>query len=550
MQQLLEAAFHQSHQPQCVVDGADLLLLVNHAYLSLTGEPADIKGKPCPFFDPNLQGPTMVKTIKEALMRKGWWEGELPFQHHARNFQSWVSMKRLQTAAGSSVLVSFSDISERKLAEVKLHRLAYFDSLTQLPNLSLLLDRLNQAQMRAKRSNQLVALVIFEPDNAEALRTQIGSTAFDQVVIAMGARIRDLLRAQDTLAAQGHGRFALLMPDLPDRRAALNAFTQVAEKIQLAMRSELPDLQQGLTIAVGASLFPLDAVTPQTHLKQTETALLQAKRRGAGQTLLFTPALQQLASARQQLAKELQRAMENRDFVLHYQPVLDADTGEITGVEALLRWQHPERGLLLPEDFLEAAEATGCLKQLGGWVFRESARQFLQWRNRGVRLDMVNINLSAGQFQSPTLLAQTKALLTETGIDPGCVTLEITEAALETEAPAERLQQLRDLGIHLALDDFGAGRSCLMQLQNLPFNQIKLNREFTKALPDAKARAQLQGLATYMHTLGFQVVMTGIETPAQLEVAQHLDCQCVQGYLLREPASPEELNLGPSHESA
>lgn len=549
MQQLLEAAFHQSHQPQCVLDSADKLLIVNHAYLSLTGEQVIDKRSPCPFFDVNLQGPAMVKSIKDALTRKGWWEGELPFQHRNRTFQSWVGMKRLQVAEGNYLLVSFSDISERKLAEVKLHRLAYFDGLTQLPNLSLLLDRLNQAQMRAKRSNQLVALLLFEPDHAESLRSEIGSGAYDEVIVAMGSRIRDLLRAQDTLAALGHGRFALLMPDLADKRAALNAFTQISDKLQLALREALPNLQQGLSAAVGAALFPVDAVTPQTHLKQAETALLQAKRRGRGQCLLFTPALQQLASARQQLAKEMQRSIENKDFILHYQPILDANDGNIVGVEALLRWQHPSRGLLLPEDFLEAAEATGSLKLLGGWVFRESAKQFLRWRNQGVTLDSIHINISTSQFQSPLLVSQAKDILTETGIDPGNVVLEITEAALATEHFEQHIHELCDLGINLALDDFGAGRSRLLTLQDLPISQVKLNRAFSLGVTEEKSRRQLQGLATYLHTLGYKVVMTGVETPAQLEVAQHLDCQCVQGYLLREPATAEDLNLGPSHDS-
>ncbi|UTA47698.1 bifunctional diguanylate cyclase/phosphodiesterase [Simiduia sp. 21SJ11W-1] len=548
MQQLLEAAFHQSHQPQCLLDGADQLLTVNHAYLALIGEQATPKDSLCPFLNPNLQGPAMVKSIKDAIARKGWWEGELPFQHRARSFQSWVSIKRLQTPTGNNLLVSFSDISERKLAEVKLQRLAYFDGLTQLPNLSLLLDRLNQAQMRAKRSNQLVAVVLFEPDHADNLRADLGSTAFDETVVAMSQRVGDILRAQDTLAALGHGRFALLMPDLPDKRAALNAFTQIADKLQVALRQKLPNLQQGLSAAVGAALFPLDAVTPQTHLKQAETALLQAKRRGRGQSLLFTPALQQQASARQQMAKEMQRAIEHNDFLLHYQPVLDANDGTIVGVEALLRWAHAERGLLLPEDFLEAAEATGCLKVLGGWVFRESAKQFLRWRNQGVKLSTININISVSQFQSPLLVAQAKEILTETGIDPANVVLEITEAALTTDNFQQQLTQLRALGLKLALDDFGAGPSSLLSLHTLPFSQIKLNRAFTQGLPAEKPRKQLQGLATYLHTLGFEVVLTGVETPVQLEVAQRIDCQCVQGYLLREPASAADLNLRPPHE--
>lgn len=546
--QLLEAAFYQSHQPQCLLDSHDKLLQANHAYLALTGQNSVDSGQLCPFFDPALQGAPMVKSIKDALNRKGWWEGELPFRHGARSFQAWVNLKRLQTQSGINLMASFTDISERKMAEVKLHRLAYFDALTQLPNLSLLLDRLNQAQMRAKRSNQLVSLLIFEPDHTEKLREQIGSAAFEQTVVGMASRARDILREQDTLAALGQGRFALLMPDLADKRAALNAFTQVAEKIQLAMRSALPNLQQGVSLALGASLFPLDAVTPQTHLKQTETALMQAKRRGHGQTLLFTPALQQMASARQQLAKELQAGVEKSQFLLHYQPVLNAESGEVQGLEALLRWQHSTRGLLLPEAFLEAAEATGALKPLGSWILRAAARQFLNWRNQGVRLQTISVNLSPGQFQAHQMLAQVKDLLTDTGLDPNCLVLELTEAALQTEMAETRLQQLHDLGVRLALDDFGAGYSCLQKLQNMPFEQVKLNRQFTKALPNPKAEKQLQALASYLRNLGFQVVMTGIETPAQLEIAQHLDCQSVQGYLLREPASAEDLNLRSGHD--
>lgn len=544
MHSLLEAAFHQSRQPQCVLGDDDLIQLANQAYLALTGLAQEqLTGQTCSLLSAEAQGPTMLKSIKDTVTRKGWWEGELQYQQPHQNFQAWVQLKRLQTMKGQALLVSFTDISERKQTEVKLQRVAYFDPLTQLPNQALLSDRLGQAQLRAKRADQLVALVLLEPDQAESLREQLGVQAFDQITQEIGQRIRDLLRAQDTLASLGQGRFALLMPDLANKAAAVTAFTQIAEKLQLALGKAMQQLQYGTSVAIGAALFPLDAETPLAQLRQAETALIQAKRKGRSQNLLFTPALQQQASARQKLALELQTAVLQSQFVLHYQPLLSTESGAILSVEALIRWQHPARGLLLPGSFLNAAEATGAMRPIGNWVLRAAVKQYLQWQQQGFDLQAINVNLSVRQFQEHYLVALVRDVLTETKIEPARLHLEINEAALLTDDAAGKLQALHELGVKLTLDDFGAGLISLRQLQNLPFDQIKIDRHFAQALPEPKAKEQLKGLATYILSLGVQVVMTGIENAMQLEVAQSLDFQAVQGFLLREPCEAAELHL-------
>ncbi|MDN3638243.1 bifunctional diguanylate cyclase/phosphodiesterase [Simiduia curdlanivorans] len=544
MQPSLEAAFYQSRQPQCLLDQKLALTHANQSYCALTGlDEVHLKGKGCPLLNEAIQGAAMLNSINDAIKRKGWWEGELQYQQPGKSFQAAVQIKQLQTTRGPSLLVSFSDISERKLADVKLHRMAYFDLHTQLPNQALLNDRLGQAQLRAKRSQHIVALILFEPDQAESLREQLGVQAYEQIVLDVANRMRNLFRAQDTLASLGQGRFALLMPDLKDKAAAITAFTQVTEKLQLELGKAMPNLQRGISIATGAALYPLDADSPALHTKQAETVLLQAKKKGRGQSLLFTPALQQAATSRQKIAKELQLAVQDGQFVLHYQPLLCSETGAIISAEALIRWQHPSQGLLLPGLFLDAAEATGTMRPIGNWVLRESVKQFLRWQSQGASLKCVNVNLSARQFQEHYLIALVRDILQESKLTPSQLHLEITEAALQTDDALTRLNALHKLGVKLTLDDFGSGLTCLYQLQDLPFDQIKIDRRFAKKLPDEKATKQLKGLTSYLHSLGVEVVMTGIENPLQLEVAQQLDCQAVQGYLLREPASPEDLAL-------
>lgn len=542
MQPLLEAAFYQSRHPQCVLDETHALLHANQSYCALTGlEGAQLRGTGCPLLNEAIQGVAMINSINDAIKRKGWWEGELQYQQPGKSFQSSVLIKQLQTTRGTVLLVSFNDISERKLADVKLHRMAYFDLPTQLPNQALLNDRLGQAQLRAKRSKNIVALVLFEPDQAESLREQLGIQSYDQIVLEVANRMRNLFRAQDTLASLGQGRFALLMPDLKDKSAAITAFTQVTEKLQLELSKAMPNLQRGVSVATGAALYPLDADSPALHTKQAETALLQAKKKGRSQSLLFTPALQQAATARQKIAKELQVAVHESQFILHYQPVLCSETGAIISAEALIRWQHPEQGMLLPGLFLDAAEATGTMRPIGNWVLREAVKQFLKWQAQGASLTSVNVNLSARQFQEHYLVALVRDILQESKLNPSQLHLEVTEAALQVEGAVAKLTALHNLGVKLTLDDFGAGLTCLYQLQDLPLDQIKIDRRFAKRLPDEKATKQLKGLANYLHSLGVEVVMTGIENPLQLEIAQQLNCQAVQGYLLREPASAEDL---------
>lgn len=539
MSSLYQSAFAQAHHPQCLLDEGFRLLLANGAFCRLLGQPeAALANQPCALLA--CQPEHWQKSLQEALVRKGYWEGELSARLGQKDLPLWTCLSRLD---GGHTLLQAQDISGRKQADIRLHRLAYFDPLTQLPNGSLLSDRLGQGLARARRADSLTVLLLMEPDQGEALREQLGQQAFEQVCRHYANRLQPLLRAEDTLAHLGQGRFGLALYGLANKPAALTAFTQMAEKLRHAANQPFEMLQQGLSLAIGGATFPLDAEDANGLLRRAETALLQARRKGRAQTLLYTPALQQQVMARQQAAGELKAALEQDQLVLHYQPLLDIDSGETLATEALIRWQHPSQGLLLPASFLELAEATGQLRPLGNWVLREAARQFGRWAGAGANLRCVHVNISARQFQSHYLVALVRDVLKDTGLAPSNLCLEITEPALLGEHSDARMAELKALGLQLCLDDFGLGASDLAQLARLPLDQVKLHRSYIQGLEQPGGQKRLRGLAALVKHLELQLLLTGIETPRQLEMAQALGASAVQGFLLRAPVSAGEIGL-------
>jgi len=415
-------------------------------------------------------------------------------------------------------------------------RLVLHDRLTGLPNRTLLHDRLGQQLAHARREGSMVAVLLLDLDSFKDVNDALGHPLGDRLLCTVAQRINTVVRATDTLARLGGDEFLLVQPQV--RRSA-DVIT-LADKILATVATPLDLAGQELQIStsIGVALFPQDGQDPDALLQHAELALYRAKAQGRGQYRFFEPAMDDEAQARRRLERELRQALEQGEFVLHYQPQLDLASGRLVGAEALVRWNHPERGLVPPGEFIPAAEANGLIRPLGAWVLREACRQATVWRERGWDLS-VAVNLSPVQLRHRQLLPLIGVALEAAGLEPARLELEITEGVLMENVEQQGDGLLRGLtadGVRLALDDFGIGYSSLAYLRHLPVKTIKIDRSFVRDLgQDPDALALVRAIVTLGHSLRKRVVAEGIENATQLALLRELGCDEAQGYHIARP---------------
>jgi len=415
-------------------------------------------------------------------------------------------------------------------------RLVLHDRLTGLPNRTLLHDRLGQQLAHARREGSMVAVLLLDLDSFKDVNDALGHPLGDRLLCTVAQRINTVVRATDTLARLGGDEFLLVQPQV--RRSA-DVIT-LADKILATVATPLDLAGQELQIStsIGVALFPQDGQDPDALLQHAELALYRAKAQGRGQYRFFEPAMDDEAQARRRLERELRQALEQGEFVLHYQPQLELASGRLVGAEALVRWNHPERGLVPPGEFIPAAEANGLIRPLGAWVLREACRQATVWRERGWDLS-VAVNLSPVQLRHRQLLPLIGVALEAAGLEPARLELEITEGVLMENVEQQGDGLLRGLtadGVRLALDDFGIGYSSLAYLRHLPVKTIKIDRSFVRDLgQDPDALALVRAIVTLGHSLRKRVVAEGIENATQLALLRELGCDEAQGYHIARP---------------
>ena len=415
-------------------------------------------------------------------------------------------------------------------------RLALHDRLTGLPNRTLLHDRLGQQLAHARREGSMVAVLLLDLDSFKDVNDALGHPLGDRLLCTVAQRINAVVRATDTLARLGGDEFLLVQPQV--RRSA--DIATLADKILATVATPLDLAGQEIQIStsIGVALFPQDGQDPDTLLQHAELALYRAKAQGRGQYRFFEPAMDDEAQARRRLERELRQALEQGEFVLHYQPQLELASGRLVGAEALVRWNHPERGLVPPGEFIPAAEANGLIRPLGAWVLREACRQATVWRERGWDLS-VAVNLSPAQLRHRQLLPLIGVALEAAGLEPARLELEITEGVLMENVEQQGDGLLRGLtadGVRLALDDFGIGYSSLAYLRHLPVKTIKIDRSFVRDLgQDPDALALVRAIVTLGHSLRKRVVAEGIENATQLALLRELGCDEAQGYHIARP---------------
>lgn len=441
---------------------------------------------------------------------------------------------------GEPHLVSISrDISSQKEMTERLKQLAFFDPLSGLPNRTLLRDRLRQSLAHARRVGRSVGVMFVDFDNFKVLNDSLGHEFGDQVLQAASHFILESVRDEDTVARLGGDEFVVVLPaiDAPEDAA------KVAEKILKRVSEPFELHGQGVTLSASIGIAMSDGERHDLDdlLKHADLAMYLAKGSGKGHYRFFTPAMDLEAVERLNLERDLRSALDRNEFVLHYQPQLDLAHLKITGMEALVRWQHPTRGLILPDLFIPLAEETGLIRKLGELVLTEACRQTVAWQRAGVPIGRIAVNLSAKQLEAPVFMETVERVLRESGLEPGCLELEITESATvgTRDETIQILHSLKDLGVYLAIDDFGKGFSSLSYLKRLPMDTLKVDRNFVRDLVDHGAgnedAAILRAVVDLGKNLHLRVVGEGIESEDQLRFLTGSGFDEGQGFLFSRP---------------
>jgi len=445
----------------------------------------------------------------------------------------------------NGLLLTVRDVSNRRLADEALVHRALHDPLTGLPNRALLMDRLGHALARAVRQRRRVAVLFLDLDNFKVINDSLGHEAGDLLLAEVGHRLLDAVRGGDTVARFGGDEFAVLLEDVVNAEQAEAS----AERIAAALRTPLELFGRELTISVsiGIAVSQRTSNEPEDMLREADLAMYHAKAGGKGCYSVFQPAMQARADARLELETSLRLALRRGELRVHYQPIVTLAKGDVTGFEALVRWERPGHGLIPPAEFIPIAEETGLIVPLGQWVLDEACAQLQRWQQRapkGKRLS-VAVNMSARQLQDPRLVANVSRTLRESGVDPSCVTLEITESVLvdDAEGTADVLHQLKALGVQLAIDDFGTGYSSLSYLKRLPVDMLKIDRSFIKGLGiNGQDHAIVRGILDLAGTLELTTTAEGIETDLQLSTIRGLGGQSGQGFLFARPLAADQVD--------
>ena len=440
----------------------------------------------------------------------------------------------------SCVLEDEREAADYAAAEIE--HLAYYDALTGLPNRPLFMDRLRMAIENTHRTDQKLALFFLDLDRFKDINDSLGHSLGDALLKGVAERIRGCVRSGDTVARFGGDEFTLLVPRIDNVEDAAKIGQKIIETLKIPF--VVGERELFVTTSIGVTIYPSDGGDAETLVRNADSAMYRAKEYGRDNCQLYAPAMNAQALERLALENALRKALSQHELALYYQPLVEARTGAMIGVEALVRWLHPELGLLAPIHFIGAAEKSGLIVPIGEWILRTACKQLRAWHRKVDRDLTMSVNLSARQFQQPDLVDVVRAAITESGIPPSSLTLEITEsnAMQNAENTIHALRELKSLGVSIAMDDFGTGYSSLNYLKRFPIDTLKLDKMFVQDVAsDPSDAAIVSAVITMAHSLRLKVVAEGVETQAQLEFLRAERCDVIQGYFFSQPLPVDQL---------
>ena len=543
--QLAAQVFAQGREGITVTDALGHIIMVNRAFSEITGyTQAEVLGQNPRILKSGRQSPEFYLDMWAALTTSGHWAGEIwNRQKDGTVYPEWLAISALRDSQGQTThyVASFSDLSSAKAAESRIQWLSQFDTLTGLPNRTLLQDRTELAISMVQRAREPLTMLLVAIDHFGAVNDTLGHQLGDELLVEMARRLSDSVREQDTVSRMGGKEFVLVLPGTPAMVAAHLA-TELLWKLSRPCSLGVHELT--LTASIGIASFPDNGGDFDTLFKAVEIAMHRAQVKGRDTYQFYSDDLYEQVLAHDRLIKALRQAIVLNQLQLVYQPQVDLQTGQICGVEALLRWQHPELGAVSPGQFIPLAEESGLIIGIGEWVLRRACQDIRRWLDHGIKVPHVAINASPLQFRDNNLVLQVKAALTESQIDPALIYIEVTESALMDDVPRNEsmLKALKDLGIKLSLDDFGTGYSSLSYLKRFPFDQVKIDRSFVQDIATSQSDSLLVKVIVSMaHGLGMKVIAEGVETEAQCEIMRTSICDEIQGYFFCKPISAQAI---------
>ncbi|UGQ48055.1 EAL domain-containing protein [Massilia endophytica] len=528
-----------------VVDDRGIIVAVNPAFTQITGyTEAEALGRDRSLTRSERHDNAFHEALWEQLVTTGYWRGEVwSLRKSGEQYLEWLTMTAVRDQSGMTThyVGVFSDITKVKESQEKLDHLAHHDPLTALPNRLLFHDRLHHAIQRSSRANEQLAVLFIDLDRFKNVNDTLGHHIGDELLQQVASALSSKLRDGDTLARLGGDEFIVLLEDVDGEYGV----GQVAEK--LVAMFEQPFMVAGhelfVTCSVGVSLFPADATDLNMLIRNADVAMYQAKARGRNGYRFYAPSMTGEGVERLRLETFLRRSIEKEEIFLNYQPQVEIGTGRLIGVEALVRWNHPELGLVPPIRFIPLAEDTGFINQLGKWVLSEACRQMVRWSEAGLDVPKMAVNLSAKQFDRGSIVSMVADILRETGLAPHRLQLEVTESVIMNTGDALAfINDLHAIGVSLAIDDFGTGYSSLAYLKQMPVQTLKIDRSFIKDIStDVNDEAIAIAIIQLGKSMNLSVIAEGVETDEQAAFLLRHGCNQAQGYFYSRPVMPEDL---------
>lgn len=524
-----------------ILDREERYLYLNRSHAEIYGydDHRELVGKTWRIFYSEEEIRRLEQSVLPELRTRGQWRGQAVGKR--RDGSSFHQEVSLTFVKGEWIVCVVRDITEQKHNEELITKIAFYDSLTGLPNRLLFSERVGKAMETARGADRFLSIMFIDLDRFKTINDTLGHNIGDLLIHAVAQRLKGCLREGDVVTRFGGDEFLILFPDLVrDQDAAV-----LAQKIIriLSRVFVLDGHELFITASIGISIYPADGHDIETLVKNADCAMYFAKEQGRNNYQFYIPSMNAKGLELLALENSLRKALERKEFLLHYQPQIDLRTGRINGVEALLRWRHPEAGLLPPKEFIALAEETGIIVPLGEWMMHAACDQIKKWQAAGFSCGRLAVNMSMRQFKEKNLIETITCMLRETGLDPSLFEMELTESVIMQD-PTRTIATLRELsaaGIHLAIDDFGTGYSSLNYLKYLPLSKLKIAQAFVSGVViDPNDKAIAKAIIALAHNLSMKVIAEGVETVEQLEFFRTHNCDEVQGYLFSEPLPAEE----------